>query len=150
VAAHRQPIGLGPRAIVRTDPARVKTARIAPAEEPARASASRMRFYGTVAGILVASVAAVGIGASIESPRSFMTRYDYLEARKALDAATRQALSECRPLEAPDRALCRAIARADDRVRKAELESRYRGTVDAESDLQAAKARRQNVVYLKL
>jgi hypothetical protein len=136
--------------IVHTDPARVKTARIARAKTPARAPAGRMRFYGTLTGLLIASVAAVGIGASLDSPRSLMTRHDYTEARKAIDAETRQALSQCRALEADQRATCRTIARADDRVRKADLEARYRGTVDAESDLQAAKARRETISYLKL
>jgi len=45
---------------------------------------------------------------------------------------------------------CRTLARADDQVRKAELELRYLGTVNAESDARAARARREALAYLKL
>jgi hypothetical protein len=100
-----------------------------------------MAFYGTVAGFLVASVAAVGIGASIEAPRALMTRQDYVEARNAIDAQVRIELGQCRLLEGRDKALCRITARGDERVRKAELEARYRGTVEAESEAVAVKAR---------
>jgi len=100
-----------------------------------------MALYGTVAGFLVASVAAVGIGASIEAPRALMTRQDYVEARKVIDAQSRIALGQCRLLEAREKALCRITVRGDERVSRAELEARYRGTVEAESEAAAVKAR---------
>lgn len=138
--ALRHPIGLGSRPIARTDPARVKRARLArPA--PPRAARSRMPLYGSIVGLLVASVAAVGIGASLESPRSLMTRQDYDGARQEMDSQTRSALAQCRSLEGAARALCRATARADERVRRAELEARYRGTVESESEVRLARVR---------
>ena len=100
-----------------------------------------MKIYGTLAGFVIASVAAVGIGAGIETPRSFMTRDDYVSARLTLESQTRLELGQCRVLESPDKSACRSGVRANDRVRKAELEARYRGTVDAESELQAVRAR---------
>jgi len=100
-----------------------------------------MPLYGSILGLVVASVAAVGIGASLESPRSLMTRQDYAEAQKAADSETRSALAQCRSLEGAAKALCRATARADEHVRKAELEARYRGTVESESEVRLAKVR---------
>lgn len=139
-APFRHPIGLGPREIAHTDPASVKTLRVARApKRPARSS--RMALYGTIAGFLVAGVAAAGIGASFESPRSLMTRQDYGQARQALESESRTAFARCRTLEAHERGLCRAAARGDDRVHKAELEARYRGTVEAAADLRVAKVR---------
>ena len=100
-----------------------------------------MPLYGTLAGLLVASIAAVGIGASVESPRALMTRDDYVEARKSLDAQARIDLGQCRQLEGRDRSLCRVSANGQDRVRKAELEARYRGTVNAAAEAAAVKAK---------
>ncbi len=100
-----------------------------------------MPLYGSILGLVVASVAAVGIGASLESPRSLMTRLDYTEARQGMDSGTRSALAQCRSLEGAAKGLCRATARADERVRKAELEARYRGTVESESEVRLAKLR---------
>jgi len=109
-----------------------------------------MPFYGTIAGFCAASVAAVGIGASFDSPRSLMTRQDYARAKKELDAEWRLALAQCRDLEDTLKARCRTFARADDQVRRAELDVRYLGTVAAESEARAARARRESVAYLKL
>jgi len=138
--ALRQPIGLGRRPIARTNPARVKRPRVA-RRAPPRVARSRMPLYGSILGLLVASVAAVGIGASLESPRSLMTRQDYADARQVMDSQTRSALAQCRPLEGAAKTLCRATANADERIRRAELEARYRGTVESESEVRLAKVR---------
>src|SRR5258706_2532071 len=138
--ALRQPIGLGPRPITRPNPARVKRARVARGPPP-RAAPGRMPLYGSILGSLVASVAAVGIGASLESPRSLMTRQDYAEARQATDAQTRNALAQCRSLEGAAKGLCRATASAEERVHRAQLEARYRGTVESESEVRLARGR---------
>ena len=150
MAIHRQPIGLGPREVLRTDPARVRKVARTARRKPRTAAVSPMRFYGTLAGLFVLSAAAVGIGASVESPRSFMAGQDYVQARKMIEAEWRLALAQCRALEETRRSQCRALARADDQVRKAELEVRYLGTVNAQSDARAAKARREALAYLKL
>ena len=126
------------------------TARTARANTLARATASRMPLYGTLTGLLIASVAAVGIGANLDSPRSLMTRHDYAEGKRVVEAQWRLALAQCRELEGTRKSQCRTLARADDQVRKAELELRYLGTVNAESDARAARARREALAYLKL
>jgi len=109
-----------------------------------------MPLYGTLAGFCAVSVTAVGLGASLDSPRSLMTRHDYMQGRKALEAQWRLALAQCRELEGASKSQCRTVARADDQLRKAELELRYLGTVNAESDARAAKVRRETLAYLKL
>jgi len=139
-APFRHPIGLGPRLIAHTDPASAKTSRAAKAPK-GRARSSPMALYGAILGFLVAGAAAVGIGATFDSPRSLMTRQDYAQARSSLETQTRAALAHCRELESRERLLCRATARGDDRIRKAQLEARYRGTVEAAADVRLAKAR---------
>jgi len=109
-----------------------------------------MPLYGSFAGLCAVSVTAVGIGASLDSPRSLMTRQDYVQAGKVLEAQWRLALAQCRELEGARKSQCRTVARADDQVRRAELELRYLGTVNAQSEARAAKARREALAYLKL
>ena len=137
----RVPIGYGARPVMRTDPARVTTRRTARTtiqyRKPRR---TRTPMYAAFVGTLLLGVAAVGIGASSD-PRAFMSRATYMELRHGVAAETRLMLAECRALEGLAKDVCRAKTRADDRVRKAELEARYLGTMAALQDVQAAKAR---------
>src|SRR5258705_13450313 len=94
----RQPIGRGPRAIVRTDPARVASRRIAKRLAPPRTH-KHTALYITAAFALVISLTTLGIGASLHSPRSPMPRADYDQAPRATEAAARTALAQC---PAPD------------------------------------------------
>jgi hypothetical protein len=85
----------------------------------------------------------MGLSAAVDSPRSLMDKNEYSQARKAIEADTRLNLSRCRDVEGGAREQCRAQARADERIRKADLEASYRGTVAASNDarLERAKAR---------
>ena len=136
----RQPIGRGTRAIVRTDPARVASRRIANGPAPRR-TPNHSALYVTAAFAVVISLTALGIGASVDSPRSLMARADYDQARRVIEAEARAALAQCRALEARDKDVCKAQARGQERVSKADLDARYRGTVAAESDTRLARAK---------
>lgn len=140
-AYSRQPIGRGPRAVVRTDPARMSTQRRTRAPVRRASLVKRTTLYATAASAVLISLTALGIGMSVESPRSLMSRTDYVEARRTLEAEARLALSQCRPLEGRDKDICRVQARSEDRIRKADLELRYRGTINAQSDLRLARAK---------
>jgi len=112
-----------------------------------------MPWAGTLACFGAASVAAIGIGASLDSPRSLMARPDYNAALKTIESQTRLRLGECRSLADVARPKCRAAAWADERVRRAELDARYLGTFEARAALVAAKARAlppNSPGYLKL
>ena len=138
----RVPIGCGPRAIVRTDPARVASRRIARLPAPRRTH-KHTALYVTGAFALVISLTALGIGASVDSPRSLMSRGDYDQARRTIEAEARIALAQCRALEGRDKEVCKAQARGEERVSKADLDARYRGTVAAESDARLARTKAQ-------
>src|SRR5258706_1816552 len=135
----RQPIGRGPRAVVRTDPARVATRRIARLPPPRR-TVKHTALYATASFAVVISLTALGIGANVDSPRSLMARADYDQARRAIEVEARGALAQCRAVEGRDKDVCKARARGEERVSKAELDARYRGTAAAESDARLARA----------
>ena len=139
----RTPIGYGPRAIVRTDPARITTRRVSRArlQQQRKPRKARAPVYAAFLGVLMLGVAAVGIGASGEPSRALMTRATYTAVRHSIESETRLALAQCRVLEGADKDRCRAQARGDDRVRKAELEARYAGTTTALYDVKLARAR---------
>lgn len=138
----REPIGRGQRAIVRTDPARVTSRRIAKPPVPRRRS-KHTALYVTAAFAVVISLTALGIGASVDSPRSLMSRVDYAQTRRTIEADARAALSQCRALEGRDKDVCKARARGEEMVSRADLEARYRGTFAAESDARLARAKAQ-------
>lgn len=136
----RQPIGRGPRPVIRTDPASRSTRRRGQ-PPPARRALKRTTLFATTAAAILISLTALGIGATVDSPRSLMSLQDYQEARRALEAESRVALARCRAFEGAQKEVCRAQARGEDRVGRAELEARYRGTVAAEADVGLARAR---------
>ena len=100
-------------------------------------------LYSTLIGALLVSAAAFGIGSAVESPRSLMSPIDYGEAKRVIEADSRQAIGKCRDEDAPARDVCKAQARAEERVRKADLEARYRGTVAAAAEAKLARAKAQ-------
>ena len=89
------------------------------------------------------SLVALGIGAAVavDSPRTLMSRVDYDVARHAIAADSRRALARCRSEAAGERALCKAQARAEERVKEADLLARYYGTVSAVRDAQLARVK---------
>lgn len=104
---------------------------------------NRITLYAVIAGALVVSATAVGLSATYDAPRSLMDRNEYSQARRAIETDARLNLSKCRDVEATAREICKAEARADERMRKADLEAHYRGTVAAAAGarLEHAKAR---------
>ena len=97
--------------------------------------------YLTAGLAAVLSLAAVGIGATVDMPRTLMSRVDYDTARKAIAAEGRLAFAACRHQAGRERDLCRAQARADERVKAADLKARYFGTVDALEDAKLARVK---------
>lgn len=139
--AARRPIGRGARSIRHTDPGRVRTLRrrATPRPRPARA-VKRTTFYASLIGAFLVSAAAMGISSAVDAPRSLMAPSDYAEAKRAIETEARLALAKCHD-DGHARDVCRAEARADERVRKADLEARYRGTVGAAADAKLARAK---------
>ena len=99
----------------------------------------RTTLFVTLLFAVTASVAAVGISAAVDTPRSLMSRDDYRVALRGIQAGTRMALAECRGTDMAARDICKARVRADERVRKAELDARYYGTFSAAQDVQVAR-----------
>ena len=97
---------------------------------------------------LVLSLPAMrGIAAAVDSPPSLMSRADHLAALHGLRQAARLELARCRDVPDPhDRAVCRAEARAAERVAVASLDARYLGTVSALDRARRAQARAEHSV----
>jgi hypothetical protein len=140
VRARRQ-IGLGARAIIETNPAHVKRRRTVAQPKPRTRPMKRTTLVATLAGALLVSATAFGISAAVDSPRSLMSPVDYSASKKAIESGTRTAFAKCREQEGQARDICKAEARAEERVRKADLEAQYRGTVAAAADARLARAK---------
>jgi hypothetical protein len=92
--------------------------------------------------LICALTAAVGIAAAVEAHPSLMSRADRLAALTEIERAGRLAISRCRDIaQGAERAICRAQARATERISAANLEARYRGTFQALEDVRHAQAR---------
>jgi hypothetical protein len=100
----------------------------------------RTTLYATLVAALLVSATAWGISAAVDSPRSLMAPSDYNAAKSAIESDARAAIARCRD-DAPAREICKAEARADERIRKADLEARYRGTVGAAADARIARVK---------
>ena len=137
----RRPIGLGRRAILVTNPACKATPRVAHVKPVPRRPARRTPLYMGFMASLLFSAAAFGLSFAVDSPRTLMSRSDYALARQAIAAESRAALGQCRGVESAAREICRAQARAVERVHRAELDARYRGTVAAAADVRVARAK---------
>lgn len=87
------------------------------------------------------SAAAFGLSSQLDSPPSLMSRADHAAARQVIDSEMRRAIGQCRGLEAHERAVCKVRARAENRVRRAELAARYYGTIAAAREAQEARVR---------
>ncbi len=138
----RRLIGRGARAIFHTNPASMRTVRRRSVASPRRsASMKRTTFYAALVGAFLVSAAAIGISATVDSPRSLMAPSDYAEAKRAIEADAKLAYARCHDEDGVARDVCKAQARADERVRKADLEARYRGTVGSAADAKLAHAK---------
>jgi hypothetical protein len=103
----------------------------------------RTTLYASIIGALVLSAAAFGISAAVDSPRSLMSPVDYSASRKGIEADAQTTIAKCANLEDRGRDICKAEARASERIRKADLEADYRGTVAAAADARLARAKAQ-------
>jgi len=137
---HRRAIGLGARPVVVTDPASITHPRIHPLPQKKKPM-KRTTLLLTLFLAVTASLAAMGISAAVDTPRTLMSRADYRDALRGIEAATRAALGQCRAVEASNRDVCKAQVRADERVRKAELQARYYGTVSAAEEVTVARVK---------
>jgi len=137
---HRRAIGLGARTVVVTDPASISHPRTHPLPRK-KNPMKRTTLLLTLLLAVTASLAAMAISAAVDTPRTLMSRADYRDAMRGIDAMTRAALGQCRALEVSNRDVCKAQARADERVRKAELQARYYGTVSAAEEVSIARVK---------
>jgi len=139
----RRHIGSGARDVIVTRPARTAPRRIVP--RPAtekRNPVKRPTLYATsFLALLLTSITAVGIGASVDTPRTLMSPADYAAGKRAIETQSRMALGKCRGLSAVEKEVCRAEVRADERIQKAELVARYHGTVAAAQDARNARVK---------
>ena len=88
------------------------------------------------------SVAALGIRAAVDTPRTLMSPDIHQSLKREVEASTRLALAKCREVSGVERDVCKAQARAAERVALADLAARYHGTHAAleEAALVRAKA----------
>ena len=92
---------------------------------------SMMISMGAVA---LAGATALGIGASVSSAPSMMTRSDYEALKVAIGMEAKDLQLACDNERGAGRHLCQAESRAREEVLLAELEARYRGTFSAARD----------------
>lgn len=138
----RRQIGTGSRSIIMTSPARISSRRIAQPVQRGR-TMKRTTVYLTTALGVALSLAALGIGAAVDTPRTLMSPAVYSQGKKAIEAETRIAFASCRSREGAARDICKAEARAAERVKVAELQARYHGTVAAAEDAREARVKAQ-------
>lgn len=140
----RRHIGAGSRDVILTRPHKSARPRAISPNAPTMSTraAKRPALYITSFVLLCgASLAAVGIGATVDTPRTLMSRADYAEGRKAIEATSRQALGACRTVAVAERELCKARVRAEERIQRAELAARYHGTVAAAAEVKQARVK---------
>jgi hypothetical protein len=139
---HRRQIGVGARAIIVTNPAHAASRRAV--QRPVnRGMSMRTTMYASLAGALMFSAAAFGISSAMDSPRTLMSRADYTVAKKGIEGETRVSLGRCREVDGVARDVCKAEVRAEERIKKADLDARYHGTVSAAADARLARAKAQ-------
>ena len=80
---------------------------------------------------LALGLPALHIAAAVDAPPSLMSPADHAISQRAIRDDARLALAHCRSLPAPDAAVCRAEARANERIAAAALNAEYRGTIAA-------------------
>jgi hypothetical protein len=140
-ARARRQIGVGTRPIIVTNPAHAVSRRSVRVPLKRGTRMKRTAMYASVLGALMFSAAAFGISAAVDSPRTLMSRGDYAAARSTIASETRTALAGCRDTDGVNRDVCKAEARAAERVKKADLDARYHGTVSAAADAKLARAK---------
>ena len=87
------------------------------------------------------AAAAWGIQSAMDTSPTLMSRTDHDREWRAIERHTREALGACRSASEAVREACRARARAEDRVAKADLDALYFGTVQAAARARDVRAR---------
>lgn len=87
------------------------------------------------------SVVALGIGAAVDSPRTLMSPVDYHVAKRAIESESGVGYAGCRGQKGSARELCKAEVRAAERVKIADLQARYYGTVSAKENARQARVK---------
>jgi hypothetical protein len=136
----RRQIGTGARSIIVTNPATISTRRIAQPITRNRPM-KRTSIYVASGLAVVLSLAALGIGAAVDTPRTLMSRADYTAARRVIETESSKGYAACRGERGSTRAVCRAQVRASERVKIADLQARYFGTVAAEESAREARVK---------
>jgi hypothetical protein len=96
---------------------------------------------------LVLGLSALHIAAAVDTPPSLMSRTDHALALRSIREDGRLALARCRALPSDEaRLVCRAEARANERIALAALEARYRGTLRAQEQALREQARALHAV----
>lgn len=136
----RRPIGSGTRAIAVTSPARVARRRV-PKPPPRKPGMTTTVVLTTSILAIALSAAALGISAAVDTPPTLMSPIEFAQMKRGIEAQTRLALGRCRDVEGAQRDVCKASARAEERIMKADLEARYYGTVAAQAEARTARVR---------
>ncbi|HET7547380.1 MAG TPA: hypothetical protein VFJ86_06405 [Usitatibacter sp.] len=103
-----------------------------------------MNTMSIAAGLAAAAflgAAGYGLQAAMTTPPTLMSPVDYGRALDALAGSTGAALARCAAAPQDSRALCRARARTEDTIARADLDARYYGTVQAQAQAQDVHAR---------
>jgi len=102
---------------------------------------NRVRMMVSMAAVAIGGASAFGIGASVSSKPSLMSRSDYESMRVIVHLDGQEAFAACDAQRLAARQLCQAEARAREEVLLADLEMRYRGTFSAARDARFTKIR---------
>lgn len=87
------------------------------------------------------SMAALGIRAAVDTPRTLMSPDTHQSLKREIEASTRLALNKCRDLPGIERDICKAEARSAERVALADLAARYHGTYAALEEAATVRAK---------
>jgi hypothetical protein len=90
-------------------------------------------------GAIITSAAAIGIGASRETPQGALSPSEYRAALAAIERSRPERAGACDVLAGVPRETCRAQAVADEIVQVADIEERFRRTQDAARGAQRAR-----------
>lgn len=139
----RRQIGAGSRAIIMTRPARTARRRLAAQSVVTRKKAMKRTKLAVTSflALFLVSVAAFGIGAAVDTPRTLMSPADFSTAKRMIESESRVALGRCRDLQGGAKDICKAEVRAEERVKKADLTARYHGTVMAAGEARQVRVK---------
>jgi hypothetical protein len=89
-------------------------------------------------GAIITSAAAIGIGSGVSTPET-MTKSEYEAALRGIELIRSEILAACEVESGFAKDICRAEVSADEIVRVADIEKRFRRTHDAAREAQRAR-----------